>query len=466
MKYLWPRTLAGRTLAVVIAGLVGTHLVTVIAFSGHRADSLTRADEQHIAQHIAAIANIVLEAPNPWRDRIVRLSDDHAFQVTMTAGERDIVDGSKLVPFGPLKDLLSRQIRSAISEPISVDIQDAGAVEQSTGLRASSKRLRERLDQLIYGHDRDQAILVSIPFAQGQKLNFSTVMPLAHAPGWERTLATTGSFVVAVLLLSFWAVRKLSAPLHRFAAAATAFAHNVRAPALPEAGPAEVREAARAFNDMQNQIRQLVENRSQMLAAISHDLRTPLTAVRLRAESVSEPELRAKILNALDEMNAMLSSTLTFAREGTEDEHTCIVDVGSLAEAICDDLSDTGHDVTCTADDDSLTQCRPLALKRALTNLIDNAVKYGKSAEVRVTNHDDQLEITVNDDGPGIPEADMERIFLPFHRLEPSRSRDTGGVGLGMAIAQIVIDSHGGSIDLDNRADGGLCVRVQLPRSV
>ena len=463
MKYLLPRSLAGRTVMVLIAGLIVTHTLTIMVFSEHRADSLTRAEEQHIAQHIASIADIVLSVPNQWRDRIVRSSDDHAFRVYITSNERELDYTAKNARIAALNDLVSRQVRTAISGPIAVDIQEVASRGQLSGLDASRRWLETQFGRFLFGHDRDHALLVSIPLSQGQRLNFSTVMPLAYAPGWERTLAMTGSFVIAVIVLSLWAVRKLSAPLHQFAAAATAFAHNVHAPALPETGPSEVRDAARAFNDMQRQIRQLLESRAQMLAAISHDLRTPLTTVRLRAENVTEPDLRTKMLAALSEMDAMLSSTLTFAREGSETEEKCMTDVGSLVEAICEDMSDTGHGVTCVVDGENLAVCRPLALKRALTNLIDNAVKYGESANVRVRVNGDCVEVTIDDKGPGIPEPDLERVFLPFYRLESSRGRNTGGVGLGMAIAQMIIDAHGGSVHLSNRADGGLRVQVLLP---
>ncbi|WP_336072305.1 ATP-binding protein [Nitratireductor rhodophyticola] len=451
---------------VLIAGLIVTHIVTIVVFSEHRAASLTRTEEQHIAQHIASIADIVLRVPNEWRDRVVRLTDDHAFRIYTTSSGSEADYRGKDVRFGALNDLLAGQIRAAINEPISVDIRDVGPRDEWKGLDAVRGWLQSRLGRLIYGHDLDQAILVSIPLSQSKRLNFSTVMPLANAPGWEQALAMTGSFVVAVLFLSLWAIRRLSAPLKRFASGATTFAHNIYAPALPETGPSEVREAARAFNEMQRQVRRLVENRAHMLAAISHDLRTPLTTVRLRAENVTDPELRSKMLAALNEMDTMLSSTLAFAREGSANEETCTADVGSLLEAICEDMSEAGHEVTCAVDGQILAPCRPVALKRALTNLVDNSVKYGGKADVGMKLSGRSVEITIADKGPGIPEAEMERIFLPFYRLETSRSRNTGGTGLGMAIAQMIIDLHGGSIDLNNRAGGGLCVRVRLPQQV
>lgn len=466
MRFLMPRSQAGRTIAVLIAGLVITHVVTLIVFSEHRAESLTRAEQQHISQHIASIADIVQSVPEQWRNRVVRSSDDHAFRVYMTSNEGGLDSRQGVMRSSALSELLSRQVRAAISEPISVEIQDVTAPSQMSGRNQPGNWLREQFGRLIFGHDRDQAVFVSIPLSSDERLNFSTVMPLAYAPGWERTLAMLGSFFVVVLLLSLWAVRKLSTPLETFAAAVTAFAHNVNAPALPETGPTEVRDASSAFNDMQRQIRKLLENRTQMLVAISHDLRTPLTTVRLRAENVTDPKLRSKMLAALGDMEAMLSSALAFAREGSESEESCITDVGSLVEAICEDLSDTGHRVTCVVDEEILSLCRPLALKRALTNLISNAVRYGQRADVHVKASGNACEIMIDDKGPGIPEPEFERVFLPFYRLETSRSRDTGGVGLGMAIAQAIIDAHGGSIRLRNRAEGGLRVQVGLPCSV
>ena len=463
MRYLLPGSLAGRTILVFIAGLVITHIVTVVIFSEHRAASLTRTEEQHIARHIASIANIVLSVPNEWRERIVRSSDGHAFRVYTTSDERDADYRGEDVQIGALNDLLSRRVRAALSEPISVNVRDVTPRDEQSGFYASREWLQSRFGRLVYGHDRDQAILVSVPLSQSQRLNFSTVMPLAYAPGWEQALALTGSFAIAVLVLSLWAIRKLSTPLKRFAGAATTFAHNIYAPALPETGPSEVRRAARAFNEMQTQVRRLVESRAQMLAAISHDLRTPLTTVRLRAENIAEPELRRKLLAAINDMDAMLSSTLAFAREGTEHEETCTADVGSLLEAICEDMCDAGHEVACATNGEILAPCRPVALKRALTNLVDNAVKYGGKADVGVRRNGRSVEITIADNGPGIPETEMERIFLPFYRLEASRSPHTGGVGLGLAIAQTIIDTHGGSINVRNLREGGLCVRVVLP---
>ncbi|MBN9039486.1 MAG: HAMP domain-containing protein [Rhizobiales bacterium] len=463
MTGLLPKSLSGQTVVILVTGLIATHVVTLLVLSEDRVESLTRTEEQHIAQHIASISNIVVNVPTEWRERIVRSSDGHSFNVRIT----EVSNNQPLQGAGSgntmLRDLLLRQVRPGTSDPISVDISDADPSDMPLPPNSWRRWLQFRVSRLVFGHDRDQAVLVSVPLSDSQRLNFSTSMPLASAPGWERQLAVTGSFLIVVLMLSLWAIRKLSSPLALFANAATTFARNVYAPSLPEIGPSEVREAARAFNNMQKRVRQTIEGRAQMLGAISHDLRTPLTTIRLRAESVAESDVRQRILGAVDEMEAMLTSTLTFAREGTAQEEVQATDVGSLLEAICSDFSDTGHDVILVTKGPLIAACRPLALKRALSNLIDNAVKYGERADVAASVKEGMIDISIADQGPGVPHEELERVFQPFYRLESSRNRNTGGMGLGLAIAQMALDMHGGSIRLENRAEAGLCVRVLLP---
>lgn len=463
MRKFLPKSLAGRTVMVLVSGLIVTQIVTVIVFSKHRADSLTRSEEQHIVKHIASIADIIESVPNLWRDRIVRSFDNHTFNVSITSIESGTKSDKVESRIVASNRYLSRQIRSAIEGVIQVDAREVGNSSRTRESSASNGWLVDRLRPLIYGHDDDQAVFVSIPISEAQWLNFSTVLPLADVPGWGVTVAMTGSFLLVVLLVSLWAVRQLSAPLRRFASATTAFARDVHSPALPEHGPSEVIEAAKAFNDMQQQVRSFIENRAQMLAAISHDIKTPLTTIRLRAEDIKEPELRTRILASVGDMDAMLSSTIAFANGNLEIEENCMTDIGALVHAICDDMADIGHDVICSVEGNNVVTCRPFAIKRAITNLIENAVKYGNCAKVWVWTDSVGVEIAVKDKGPGIPETELERIFLPFFRLEISRSRDTGGAGLGLAIAHSIIVAHGGSVVAKNSETGGLGVQVCLP---
>ena len=258
-----------------------------------------------------------------------------------------------------------------------------------------------------------------------------------------------------ILGVSIWVVRRVTAPLSSLATAADRLGRDVTAPPLPEVGTIETRQASRAFNEMQVRLRSLIENRTRLLAAISHDLRTPLTLLRLRAENVENSQERDKMLATIAEMDSMIETTLKFARDEAVAEPRRQTDVASLLQSITDDMSDAGLPVTMAPAQPVVAECRPAALKRALTNLIDNAVKYGKTAQVAVQATSKAIEITIDDEGPGIPEQDLSRVFEPFYRLEESRSRETGGVGLGLAIAQSIVQSHGGDLILANRPTGG-----------
>jgi signal transduction histidine kinase len=214
---------------------------------------------------------------------------------------------------------------------------------------------------------------------------------------------------------------------------------------------------------MRGRLQRFVQDRTRMLAAISHDLRTPITTLRLRAEFIDSEETRAKILETLEEMQRMTEATLAFAREEAATEETRRVDLAALVDSVCADLADLGQDVTFSGPERLTYDCRPLSLKRALRNLIENAVAYGERARVALVASEDALCVVIDDDGPGIPEADFERVFQPFVRLEESRSRETGGIGLGMAIARSIVRAHGGEIELANRPAGGLRVTIRLP---
>jgi signal transduction histidine kinase len=225
-----------------------------------------------------------------------------------------------------------------------------------------------------------------------------------------------------------------------------------------------VRQAAKAFNDMQTRIKRLINDRTQTLAAVSHDLRTPITRLRLRAEFVGDDELRRMIDADLDEMDRMIESTLAFLRGDPASEESKTVDIRSVLQTICDQLSDAGRDVVLSGSRYAPFRCKPLAIKRALSNLVENAVKYGETARVVLNDRPHELSVTIEDEGPGIPATEQERVFDPFYRIEGSRSRETGGTGLGLTLARTVIRAHGGEIELTNREGRGLRVVVSLPK--
>ncbi|MBF0246667.1 MAG: HAMP domain-containing protein [Alphaproteobacteria bacterium] len=287
-----------------------------------------------------------------------------------------------------------------------------------------------------------------------------------------RPLWRTGFFLPSLIALGFvavmaaWAVSRSTRPLRDLTRAAERFGVDMDAPPMIESGPREVRRAAQAFNTMQGRLRAFVRDRTRMLAAISHDLRTPITRMRLRAEFVDDDEQREKMLADLDEMEAMIAATLRFAKDDAQSETPGILDLAAMARELCADARRAGFDVVGEGSDTLAFKGREVALKRMLSNLVDNAVRYGKRARVRWDSGDGVVRLVVRDDGPGIPSEEAERVFDPFVRLETSRSRETGGTGLGLTAVKSAVQAHGGRIELRNHPEGGLEAVVELPVSI
>lgn len=294
-------------------------------------------------------------------------------------------------------------------------------------------------------------------------LNARVLLNVGEPQGQYLPFIWLTAISVLVGLIAFWGVRSATAPLSTFASAAERLGVDVNAAPLGEGGPSEVNRASRAFNTMQTRLQRFIQDRTQMLAAISHDLRTPITRLRLRAEFIDDDSQRRKMLTDLDEMEAMISATLVFARDDAANEGATEVDAAAIVAAVCFDQAAAGRDVVYAGPDSLGLFARPLAFKRAVNNFIDNAVKYGNRARVTMEPHGAEVAIYVDDDGPGIAAADMERVFAPFIRLERSRSRQTGGTGLGMTIGRNAIRSMGGDVYLINRPEGGLRVTISLP---
>jgi signal transduction histidine kinase len=305
---------------------------------------------------------------------------------------------------------------------------------------------------------------VAVPLADGQWLGFATTLPQGGPAFSRQFLVSMGLMAIIILAVSAWAVRRVTAPLASLSAAAERLGADLNAPAMPETGTIEMRQASHAFNTMQARLRGLVENRTRLLVAISHDLRTPLTLLRLRAENIENAAERDRMLGSIAEMDAMLAEALQFARDDATAGARRPTDIAALVQSVVDDMADAGLPVTMEPAEPVVSGCRPDAMKRAVRNLLDNAVKYGKTARASVRNTVNAVEIAIEDEGPGIPADELARVFEPFYRIERSRSRETGGTGLGLAITQSIVQSHGGELTLSNRAEGGLRATISLPQ--
>ncbi len=272
-----------------------------------------------------------------------------------------------------------------------------------------------------------------------------------------------GVSFAALSLLAFLAIRRMARPLRELATHAERLGTNLETPPMKEGGPSEVVAAAHAFNLMQSRLKRYLDDRTRMLAALSHDLRTMITRLKLRAEFIDDRDQQAKAIRDLDDMQTMLETSLTFARDEARSEALAATDIAALVRAALDDLNDQGHVTDYSGPEHLVHACRPVALRRALDNLLLNAVTYGGNAEVQLRKREGDIILEIADRGPGIPKSERDKVFDPFYRLESSRSRETGGTGLGLSVAQSIVRSHGGEITLDERTGGGLLARVTLP---
>ena len=304
---------------------------------------------------------------------------------------------------------------------------------------------------------------IVLRLSDGTPLELSVAVPTPpplpdHLP-WGALLL----FVLCIAALAWLAARMATRPLQHLADAADRLDLSSPHEPMAEEGSHEVRAAIRAFNRMQSRIRDDLRERTGMLAAITHDLQTPLTRLRLRLEKVTDVELREKLVGDMTAMQQMLQEGLELARSVDATEARQRLDIDSLLDSLCSDAAESGQVASYVERTAAQVEARPLALRRALSNLVDNAVKYGGGAEVRLAVASGECHIRVIDHGPGIPEDQLEAVFQPFFRLEHSRSRQTGGTGLGLSIARNIIEQHGGRVRLGNRPEGGLEAEVVLP---
>jgi signal transduction histidine kinase len=304
---------------------------------------------------------------------------------------------------------------------------------------------------------------VNVVLPDGDNVVFRTSPPLMQPPLPIRIFLELGILTVALGLALYMTTRSITRPLSDLAQAADAVGRSVRHPKLAEKGAREIRDATRAFNAMQDRLLRYLDSRTRVLAAMSHDLRTPLTRLRLRVESINDPALRDRFGVDLDEMEGLVRGALSLFK-GLNDEETAeAVDIDALLAAVQAGFAELGAKVSIQGRALEPLPAKPLALKRCLTNLLENAVKFGTQAILTVDDGQ-ALVIRVQDDGPGIPEDALEQVFEPFFRLESSRNRDTGGTGLGLTIARDIAQAHGGTLVLHNLPERGLEAVLTLPR--
>jgi signal transduction histidine kinase len=442
-----PRTLLAQTVALLFAAVLGAQTAGWLLYMNEREFAARKVHLDQTMSRIAAAVRLVGAVPPDIRTDALQASSSKEFKFWFTS--KPETDGKEISEEAAQS---RNRLAAALGQPaetVLLHLQRADAPPASTYPPGFT----------------DAAVMASVQLADGHWLNAATFR-YTRPPGWvEAALASLAATLIATAIAGAVLARRIARPLRALATAAERLGRGEFIPPLEHArGPDEVRRAALAFNRMGERLRRFVQDRTRMLAAISHDLRTPITSLRLRAELIEDAETRTKMLETLEELAATAEAALAFAREEAG-EDTRLVDVSSLVESICEDIAELSDALVLFRPSEKLPYaCRSASLRRAVRNLVENAVAYGGSAHVALESDRQDIKIIVEDNGPGVPDADVDRIFEPFVRLETSRNRRTGGVGLGLSIARTIVRAHGGDILLANRQEGGLRATIVLPR--
>lgn len=471
MKTPIPNSLFGRVALVLLAGLTAAQIVGLVIREEGGGKAISFLEGYEIVERIAATTRLIEATPPDRRREILRLVDRESLH--MSWDDRSVVAPG--IERDSALDIIRGifELRTADFGPRQIRVAYAQSPLHSTGILppagrivgAASNDVRGRFDAIMTDIATGRDFVISVELSDGTWLNFAApYIRSLSLLSWD-VIASLALTALVVLALSMWAVRRVTRPLETFTAAVERLSVDVHAPPLAETGPREVRRAIVAFNTMQRRIRRYVDDRIQTVAAISHDLRTPITRLRLRAETVDDPKTRRAIVANLEEMEKMIFATLNMGRQEADVESRAVVDLAEMLRKIAAETPPKGA-VRVTGAKHLPYLCRPVAIGRCIGNLIDNAIKYGRRARVDLSEADGRVRIAVEDSGPGIPEAERETVFRPFYRLDGAGKGPEAGVGMGLAVARTIARAHGGDVSLRGREEGsGLVAELNLPAS-
>ncbi|WP_019906583.1 ATP-binding protein [Methylobacterium sp. 77] len=446
-----PRSIAGQIAILSVAAIVVTHAVATLAFFLLREPWNPENHPGVAATRLATIVRLLDAATPEDRPRLLQ-------------------DAARSMP------ALQIEPAPAMSEPATAPDQAASPGRNGRHDHPMVQRMREGVGRpLTITHlsppprapGAGSSIRIGILTPAGASLR--ATLPDDDRPpfGAVPIVFTFVLLGITLSLMSIWATRALTAPLAQLAEAADAFGTGMNLVALPQNGPKEVMAVSRALDTMRGRVRRLIDDRTQMLAAISHDLRTPITRLRLRAEFIEDDHARTMTLRDLDQMNGLVEAALSFVRDGQAGGAQTLVDLASLVQTVCDGFVDIGADVLVEQTRHVLVRGRADDLQRAIVNLVDNAVKYGGSARLTMHPSEQGVALEVSDDGPGIPEAERDAMVQPFVRGDRARNlNEASGFGLGLSIVLAIVEGHGGRLTLTNKLPRGLVARIDLPLAV
>ncbi|WP_371061433.1 ATP-binding protein [Rhodosalinus sp. 5P4] len=444
---LVPRSLLGQLALLILGAFLAAQAISIWLFADERGAAIRAAQRFETVERAEAVARALDAAPTESRESILAAVNSRL--VRFGVGDAPLVETGRM----ELPALEGGDIRAT---EITVSPHDGQPAEPPAAFAWLHERMRAAGVAPV-------EFRISILLAGGDWLN---VQARFQRPDIQAPPALMGATLLslALLMAALWVgLGRITRPLRQLADAADGFGLDAPAPEMPRHGPREVRALSDALGRMHARLTSMIADRTGMLAALGHDLRSPITALRVRAEMVDDDETRERMAATLDEMQDMVDSTLAYARGVSTDQPMEACDLALLVGELADELSETGPQIAVMSSEPVRAEVRRMAIRRALRNLMENAQRYGSGARVSVTQLGGRAEMLIEDDGPGIPEQDLEKVFDPFTRLETSRSRETGGIGLGLPIARAILRAHGGDVVLSNRAEGGLRATAHLP---
>lgn len=450
-----PQSLFGRLALILFFGLLLAQLTSSALQFRDRGQRLFQASGLYSAERIAEIVRLLDGADKLERSRLVAVLNVAPLRVSLSAAAWS--KSNQTTKNWPAIEFRKRLLQLlGENYPLFVAVSDQRSPETENTMHDSGEHTMQHMQRMGMILPDTLVFFAQVKLTDGSWVSFENSIAEEVFADSSTLFLMLAILITAVLFISLLAVRWVTRPLTMLTLAAHKLGSNINQPPLLETGPIEARNAASAFNSMQSRLQKFIVDRSRLLTAISHDLKTPITRLRLRAEMLDNPEQRDSFIKNLDEMQLIASETLNFMR--TDDSHESLqaIDICALLEAISDDAAELGQQVIIEPCELKPCYARPMALKRCIANLVENAIKYGGDARIATQDSELTLTIIISDSGPGIPQQDLIAVFEPFYRLETSRNRETGGSGLGLSIARNIALSHGGDLQLCNNPDGGL----------
>ncbi len=447
----WPRTLVVQLVLVTAAAVAISNIGVAIYFYKNSEAQTRNFNTDRMIDRTAAVAATVRQVPQSSRLVVMQ---------NMSRVEWRFREAQGYVPRPMTAEEAALARRLADALPQDHPRRNAVRVHLHQPMASIPEELRPFSPRALGSNT--ELIQTIVPIDSQTSISGVRIRP---TPVWPVEIMVAAA--VAGLLASAGAAllaRRVVRPLSELTTAAAAVAVGSGTPHVAEQGPDDVRNAAIAFNAMAEKVTKTLESQRHLLSAVGHDLRTPLTAMRINLEFVADDELRDGLMRNLDELQALTEQVLAAAK-GAGGEQRRNVDLSALVESLCTDLDEIGEPVSWANHSPAPISCRPNEIKRAVRNLVENAVAYGHKADVRIASTGDGYDVVVEDEGPGIPEIDRQRVFEPFVRLESSRNEATGGTGLGLTLVKAIAEGHGGQVMLENRPSGGLRARMHLPRT-